>query len=106
MGAVGGGFALQGIEIPHRVDRHLGGQIGRVGVPAPRRHDGMDLDQLTAPVQFHRVRISAGLDALPDQFAGHAVERFGDLHMPIRGHLRMAPARNVEHLLGHRFQCG
>ena len=101
-----GCLALQGVQIPHRIDRHLGGQIGGIGVPASRRHDRVHLDQLTTPIQFHRVRIDAGIQPPADQLAGDAVERLGDLHVPIRGDLGMGPGRDVEHLIGHRLELG
>jgi hypothetical protein len=62
VGAMRGCPALQGAQIPHRIDRHLGGQVGGIGVAAPRTHHWVDLDQLTAPIQFHRVRIHAGIE--------------------------------------------
>jgi hypothetical protein len=59
-------LALQRRDVTHRVDRHFRGQIGGVGVPAPGCHQRVDLDQLATPVQLHRMRISAGVDALTD----------------------------------------
>ena len=73
---------------------------------APRRHHRVHLDQLPTPIQFDRVRIDAGIEPLADQLAGNAVERLGDLHVPIRGHLRVGPGRDVEHLVGHWLELG
>jgi hypothetical protein len=41
------------------------------------RHPRVDLDQLTTPVQLHRVRIGAGSDALADQLTGRKAAAHG-----------------------------
>ncbi len=106
MGAVGGCFAVQGIQIPHRISGQLGRQVCGIGVPAAGRHDRVNLDQLAAPVELHRGRVDPGVQPLPDQIAGNAVARLGDLHVPVRGDLGVDSGRDVEHGAGHRFQLG
>jgi hypothetical protein len=45
--AVDGGAAGQGVQIAHRVDGDLAGQIGRVSASLPWLRPGTDLDQLS-----------------------------------------------------------
>ena len=73
---------------------------------APWRDHGMDLDQLTTPIQLDRVGIDAGVQPPTHQLAGDAVERLAHLHVPIRGHLRVGPGRDVKHLIGYRLELG
>ena len=98
------GTLLREFTFGHGIDRHLRGQISRIGAAAPGRHQRVHLDQLPTPVQLDGLGISTGIDTLTDQLTGHAVERSSDLHMPIRCHLRVRPGRNVEHRLGHRLE--
>ena len=44
---------------------------------APRRDHGMDLNQLTTPMQFVRVGIDPGVQPTTHQLARNAVERLG-----------------------------
>nr|WP_246216670.1 hypothetical protein [Mycobacterium botniense] len=104
--AMGGGLALQRVQITHGVGRHLRGQIGRISAPTARTHHGMDLDQLTTPIQFHRARIDTGIQPPPDQLARNAVKRPSDLHVSIRSDLGMSPGRDVKWLVRQRLELG
>lgn len=57
MGSVSRCLAPQRIQVLHRVDADFARQIRRVGMPLSGRLHKVDLDQLAAPEQLHRVRV-------------------------------------------------
>ena len=96
--AVVGGPPGQGVQVAHRVDRDLAGQISRIGVPAAGFDPRVDFDQLSSAVELHRARVGPGQDVLADQLSGNGVDPPGHLDVPIPGDLGAAVDRDLERL--------
>ena len=93
--AVAGGDPLQPVEVTHRVDRRVRGQIGRVGDPTPGSLARMHLDELAAGEDPHQGSVGTDIDATADQVSWHRVERLGHLDVMIPVHLRRHVDRQV-----------
>ena len=105
--AVVGGHPSQPIQIAHRVDRGVRGQVVGVGRHVGRELlAGMDLDSCPRAKIRTSAAVGADVDTGADQVPRHRVERLGHLDVMIPVHLRRHVDRHVVALRRCRQQPG